>query len=221
MTGYLFYHSLLASALLMLAAVPGERFYRSHMAKKRRDRLLEGFRDLLYSISGSVSAGFKMPQAIGLAAEELSAAYGPDSDIAEEAADMDRRYRESHAQVPEMFEELSQRSGLPEIAQFSAACSVCSQCGGDLEDVCMRSASLLLDKLEFRAEVSSMIAEKKLDIAVLTAMPVCILFFLNMSSPDYLDLMYSGLKGRLIMSFCLLLIAAAMALGLKIVRIEI
>lgn len=221
MLGYLFYHSLAASAVLALFAVPGERLYRSHMAQRRKDRLLEGFRDLLYSLSGSVSAGLKMPQAIGLAARELAVSCGEDSDIALELADMDVQYREAHTPVHVLLEDLAARSGLKEIEQFTAAYTVCSEKGGDIESVCVRSASLLLDKLEFQAEAKALIAEKKLDIAVLSAMPPFILFFLDMSSADYLDPLYSGLRGRLIMSFCLLLIAGAVLAGLRIVRIKL
>ena len=220
-TGYLFYHSLIASALLSLISLPCEKMYRRRMARRRQSELLTGFRDLLYSLSGSVSAGLKMPQALCRAAEELAVSYGAQSDIAVETAYICRQYGEAHTPIAGLLEDLAARSSLPEIAQFAAAYTVCSESGGDIENVCMRSASLLLDKLQFRSEADAMIAEKKLDLAVLTAMPVVILFFLEMSSSDYMALLYESMRGRLIMSFCLLLIAVSLLAGIKIVDVKL
>ncbi len=61
MLGLLFYRSAYAGLAACLASFPLERYYQSFYAEKRRERLLEGFKDALYTISGAVSAGRQMP----------------------------------------------------------------------------------------------------------------------------------------------------------------
>ncbi len=220
-TGYLFYHSLLAAGLLCLLSLPLQRLYLAYLKKRRGRALLEGFRDFLYSISASIAAGRQMPQAIASAAEEIKAAYGEESDIARELGHIAGLIESSHADPAQLLRDFAERSGLEDIAAFSAAYSVCLRSGGDIEAVCIKSAELLLDKIEFREAADALIAEKKLDIAILGLMPHGILFFLNVSSYEYIELLYSGAKGRLLMSFALVLIGTALTAGIRITEIEL
>jgi len=219
--GYLFYHSLIAAVLLALLAIPLKKLYVSYLIRKRKDHLAEGFRDFLYSISASLAAGRQMPQAIAAAAAEMSASYGENSDIATELAHISALYGSAHADPAELLRGFAARSGLDDIASFAAAYSVCRRSGGDIESVCIKSAELLLDKIEYRESAQALIAEKKLDLAILSAMPPGILFFLNMSSYEYIELLYTSTGGRALMSLALLLMASALAWGLKMMEITI
>jgi len=66
-----------------------------------------------------------------------------------------------------------------------------------------------------------MTAQKKLDIALLTAMPVLVLLMLNISSFSYIAPLYTGAGGRLLMSFCLCGLIASVFLSIRITEISI
>ena len=219
-TGYLFYRSLAVAGILALCSPLLLRFYSEYKRKKRLEALSEGFRDALYAISGAVAAGRQLPQTIASAAEMSVSAFGEISDITRELSYISRTYEETHADVDGLLAGLGERSGLDEISQFAAACGICKKAGGDLENVALKSAALILDRIEFDREVKSIIGKKKLDILILGFMPIVILGFLNYSTPDYLDPLYTTAGGRVLMSMSLGLIAAALLWGLRIVSID-
>lgn len=218
--GLLFYRSAW-TVLFAAGSVLMRKKYESIRAGARKEQLLEGFRDTLYTISGSVAAGRQMPAALEDAARQAGASYGNDSCIYIELRHICQIYDSAHGDIGELLTDFGRRSGLDEIRQFASSYDICRNNGGDVEGVCLKSASLLLDKIAFRSEVLAMTAQKKLDISLLTAMPVLMLLILNLSSFSYIAPLYSGLLGRSLMTLCLGGIAASVFLSIRITEIGI
>jgi tight adherence protein B len=219
--GFLFYKSLWLSILCMLLARPFEKEFSRYKGGLRREVLLEGFRDVLYSISGSIAAGRQMPTAIADAHRQLTATYGACADISLELLNIVRVYEGAHGSVEDLLLDFGKRSGLVEILQFGRVYHICRHNGGDMEEVALKSANLLLDRISFRGEVKMLTAQKKLDILFLVSMPVAILFFLSLTSSDYLTVLYVGLPGRLIMTLCLIAIAIALVWSLRLTQVNL
>ena len=218
--GLLFYRSFAVGAAFCAAAFPLERIYASYLAEKRREKLLTGFKDALYSISGAVAAGRQMPYAMGFAAASASETSGEDSDIAKEFQKISSSYSQTHSDIGLQLEDLGRRSGLAEIKQFASSYRTCQKCGGDLEEVCRKNAELLLSRMSFNMEIRSLIAQKKLDIVLLAGMPVAVLLLLNLTNYSYVAVLYETPAGRVVMTFCLLLIISALLWGIKITKIQ-
>ncbi len=219
--GFLFYRSLIMSFICAGIAIPCEKLYADFLLQRRRARLLEGFRDVLYSISASVAAGRQMPQAIEECAVQMELSYGRDADIVREMSAIAQHYREMHGDASAMLSDLGERSGIAEISQFAASYRICERSGGDLEEVCLRSANLLLEKIAFAGEVKAIIAQKKFDIGMLLSLPLIMLIFLNLAAADYAAPLYTTLSGRFIMTLCLCGIGFSLWLSLKISRIKL
>lgn len=219
--GLLFYRNIIWAGLCCLALIPLKKECEKFLAARRRRKLTEAFKEVLYSISASVAAGRQLPTALKDACIQAELNFGQDSDMATELREICRVYESVHTEPEELLAELGKRSGIEEIGQFATACIICRRCGGDLENICLKSANLLIDKLEYRREAESLAAQKRLDVAVLTALPLLILLFLNLISPEYLQPLYSGLEGRLLMSECLVFMVIALLWSLKITDLEL
>lgn len=219
--GLLFYRSVWAGLAACLASFPLERYYQSFYAEKRRERLLEGFKDALYTISGAVSAGRQMPFAISLAAKSSEETCGRDSDICRELSRISEKYESTNADMGQLLSDFADRSGVEEIGQFASVYVTCQRCGGDLELACLKCSELLLDKISLKNETRSLIDQKKLDIVLLTVMPVVILLGLNLLNYGYIAALYETAAGRVVMSLCLLLILCALLWGIKITKVEL
>jgi tight adherence protein B len=217
--GMLFYRSLWASVCLSGLAKLLEGKYIDHRIKKRRKGLLDGFRDLLYALSSSLASGHQMPKAVAEAKEEIKAVYGEDADIYRELLYMSRSYESARMDMEELWTDFGERSGLWEIQQFASAYRVCRRSGGSMEDVALKSADLLLDKLSFQSELDALMAQSRLDILLLCLIPLVILVFLNMFSYSYISLMYESLAGRLIMTLALGIAGGAALWSAKILDI--
>lgn len=217
--GYLFYRSLLLSLLCTVMAKPLEKEFSRYKSDLRQEFLLEGFRDVLYSISGSIAAGRQMPSAISDAYKQVAATYGESADISLELLNIVRVYEGAHGAVEILLADFGKRSGLAEILHFAVVYRICSHSGGDMEDVALKSANLLLDRISFRGEVKMLTAQKKLDIMFLISMPVAILLLLNITSSGYLAALYTGITGRIIMTLCLLSILVALLWSLRLIKV--
>ena len=219
--GLVFYRSFAACAAVFVFSVPLKKTFEAYLAEKRKERLLSGFMDVLYTVSGAAAAGKQMPSALELAAGSLKRSRGEGSDIFREIDMICRRYRQTHADIGAFLTSFGRRSGLREIAQFASAYRTCQLCGGDLEEVCRKSAELLIDRISFAEETRMLISQKKIDVALLTAMPVAVLMLLNILNYSYVAVLYETAAGRVVMTLCLLLIVFALLWGIKITRIEL
>lgn len=219
--GLLFYRSIAAVLVFALGSIPLKRLAEERYRRAALERLSAGFRDMLYMISSSVSAGRQLPQAVEEASRQLASSWGSESDIACEASEMAYRYGRMNEDIDLLWDSLAKRSGLEEISQFASSCRICRRSGGDLEDVCMKCSAVLLEKIAFGDELKALTAQRKLDIAVLTAMPVAMLIMLNILSYSYIEVLYTTAAGRIIMTAAAGLMAAALLWSLKISEVSI
>lgn len=215
----LFYRSALAAVFGLPLIRAMEKHWAARKAEKRREALLDGFRDALYSLSTSISAGRQLPEAIRWAAVQAGETAGPASDIAVELFRIASLYDEAHTEIETLLQDFARRSGLEEIRQFADVCDICRKTGADLEKVALTGAELVLDRIHFRREVRMLTAQKKLDTMLLVALPLFILLFLNACAPAYLAVLYRGAAGRLIMTVCLLTVFGALALSLRMIEV--
>lgn len=219
--GMLFYRSFVFALVCLPAAIPCEKMWAERKGRMRREVLLEGFRDALYSMSAAIAAGRQMPEAVADAGAQVRFSYGASAPIAEEFKRITELYEGAHGSIELLLIDFGSRSGLEEIQQFAFVCQICDRSGGDLEEVALTSANLILDRIRFRREVQMLTAQRKLDIAFLISLPLLILLILNLTAPDYLAILYSDLAGRCIMTACLLTIAAALRWGLRLIEVAL
>lgn len=216
--GMLFYNSFVISAALCLVTPLFQKKYAEYKCDKQRKELLENFKDSLYSISASVAAGRSMPKAIADAAEQAEMF---ENKIAAELKYIIDAYNSAHAKIEDLLSDLAKRSGIEEIKLFAASYRICKKSGGDLEGICLKSAYLLIERIDYQNEVASVLSEKKLDTILLMAMPLLILLFLNLCSYDYIALLYECLEGRIIMTISLLLMVLAALWSLKMMNLDL
>ncbi|MCF0150635.1 MAG: hypothetical protein HUJ80_04410, partial [Firmicutes bacterium] len=196
----LFYRDLAIALLCMTAAPLGEKLWRRYLQKKRKEKLLEGFRDMLYTISSAVAAGRQLPFAVEEAAAALASSWGEGSDICKEAVHMASVYREAHGDPDGLWLDFARRSGIVEIRRFADSCRICRRNGGNMEEVCFKTASVLLERLAFQDDIKALSAEKRLEILILSAMPAGALVLLNLTSYEYIQVLYTTAAGRLLMT---------------------
>lgn len=216
--GMLFYNHIVLAAGLCLITPLFEKKFAAYKGCRQRRVMLESFKDVLYSISSSLAAGRQMPQAIADAAKQQELLQAP---LAAELSYVLRVYNEAHGKLEDLLEDLGNRSGLEEIKLFASSYRICRSSGGDLESVCLRSAYLLIERIDYLSETAAVLSEKKLDTMLLTAMSPGIMLFLNLTSCEYIAVLYECLEGRVIMSLSLCLMLAAAMWSLRIMKLDL
>ena len=207
--GYLFYHSLIIAGIFSLLAIPLKKYYKENLCNSRRDALAGQFKDLLASLASSFQAGRQMTEALKEAADNLSLIYDEKAPIMKEIRDMNQRLicgRESESAV--LFD-FADRSSCDDIVGFTDVYFTCLTTGADQVKAVARASELIMEKIEMRSELKMLTAQKKLEAKILAALPLLILGFLTVSSPDYLDPLYRTPAGLIIMTASLIAMAAA------------
>lgn len=218
---YLFYNSLVISLIYCGLAYPASRYYSKYLAEKRRRELSYQFRDLLYAISSSISAGRRMREALTEAENSMKLIHGENACISLELKYMIDRMKESGETEEVVLRDFALRSGVADIKSFSDIYSICKRTGGDMERVIRKTVAILLDRIELEREVHTFTAQKRMEFIILTAMPPFVLIFLRLTSGSYLEIMYETLAGRILMTMAFFFIGAAAVIGARITRISL
>jgi len=218
---YLFYHSILLSLLFSCLAYPGLGPYRSYLTEKRRKLIKEQFRDVLYSISSSVSTGRQMPEALLEAEQSMKLIYKEDSLIVLELNNMVKRLNEYRESEEEILKDFASRTGIEDITDFVDIYLTCRETGGDFIKVLTKASEIIMDKITIEREIRTITVQKQFEAKILTAIPLIILLFLQLVSPDYLSAMYEGIKGRILMTLALICLGLSYFWSMKLTKIEV
>jgi len=220
-TGWLFFDSLFAVVVLALLAFPLEKTWRKSRADARRRELAVQLKDLLFSLSASFQTGRHMTEAIMEARENLLEIYPSTAPINIELELMARRLRSGGESDREVLFDFARRSCNEDARNFADVYYTCLTTGGDLCGIVNRTAEVILEKMTIRRDIDTLMAQKKYEAKLLTAVPFMILLYLRFSSPAYLEQLYTTAAGLCVMGAALGALAIAFFWSGKIMDIEV
>lgn len=198
--GYLYFHSAAAVVIFIFASFPVLPVYKKFRAESQKQELRMQFRDFLYSVSASVSTGRNLEEAVEDACEPLMLIYEGNAPVVRELSHMTRVIRDTNGSAEVLLKDLANRSHIEEIGEFVDVCAVCRKTGGDLSSLIGKASEILTQNIELRNEKHMLLSQKKLESRILALMPPAVILLINLSSPDYLEMMYSTLEGKMIMA---------------------
>jgi len=219
--GWLFFDNLAAATALALCAIPLEKKWRSSLANTRRMQLAAQFKDMLFSLSASFQSGRHMAEAISEAKENLLEIFPENAPINVELEHMVRRMGAGGESERAVLLDFAKRSGSEDARNFADVYYTCLTTGGDLTGVVNRTAEVILEKMTIRREIETLVAQKKYESKLLTAVPIIILLYLRFGSPGYLEPLYTTATGLCVMWAALAALAVSFFWSGKIMEIEV
>lgn len=218
---YLFYHSLFFSLAggMLIFCFTGK--YRAWKAEKRRTLLITQFKDLLYSMTSYTAANLQLSEALEGSLSSLKLLYDEQSPLVMELNCMVRNIKENKENDVRLLKDFAGRSHCEDIENFVQVYSACIITGGDLEKVLKNTIEILMDKITIDKEIRTLTSQKRFEGNIITAMPLIVIMFLNVFSPDYLEPLYVTVPGRLIMTGALAGLLAAHYMTGKMTSIEV
>lgn len=215
---YVFYKNLAIALIAGLFSAAGLGVYRKSLAEERRNQIRLQFKDMLYSMSSSITSGRHLQEAIGDSLETVTLIHGEDAILAAEIRNMRRLMNETNCTAEDAMQDMADRSGVKEIADFTDVCVICQYTGGNLADMIAKAVMLLTQNIELQREKEVMLSQKKLECRILALMPVMVTAMINLASADYLSVMYTTVIGRLIMTAALSVNAASFLWSMKMIE---
>lgn len=187
---------------------------------KRRSEGEIQFKDFLHSLSASMHAGYAVENALREAYQELAELYGKNAFIPRELARMLHQMSLNRS-VEEVLEEFGERCGLEDARNFAGIFKTAKRSSGNLVSIMQNTAETIGKKLETQREIRSLVQEKRYEQGIMNIMPLAIILYLRMGNGELMELLYTSLAGRMIMSICLVIYVVAYIIAERIVDIKL
>lgn len=217
---YLFFNSWIAFFLLLPGVIVFLKEQRKVLLKRRIGEMKLQFLDGLQMTAASLQAGYSVENAFREAWRELGKVYEPDTFIMREfrwiCVQIDR-----NESIEGLLMDLGQRSGVDDIRSFAEVFLTAKRSGGDLLAIIRNTISCIRQKQETLQEIETCLAGKVMEQNIMSLVPILILAYVRLASPEFLEDMYGNPVGLAVMTVCFFVYAAAYFWGRRIVEIEV
>ena len=220
MISYLFFRSWVAWIVLLPGSVIFLKRGRERLAKQRLLMMQTQFLTGMQLVCTSLQAGYAVENAFREALKELRKIYPEQSFIVKEFGFITGQ-NELNRSIESLLMDLGKRSHAEDIRNFAEVFCTAKRTGGDLITVIRNTVSCIQQKQETRMEIETNLAGKIMEQNMMSMIPVGILGYVNMTSPDFLEVMYCEPMGQSVMGFCLAVYLTAYLWGKKIMEIPV
>lgn len=217
---FLFYDSFIPVTVTFPLILIYYKYISRFLCKKRKERLLLQFRDMLHSISASLNSGYSIENSIKEAKNEMIILYGKTSYICNELDFMSKKLA-INIPIEKIFSDFSVRSQCNDIIMFSQILMIAKRNGGDLIAIIKSSSQTIGEKIDINREIATALSSRKYEQNIMFLMPIVIMIYIRLSSDGFFAPVYHNITGVLIMSVCLMLYILAVVSGLKLSTVNI
>lgn len=218
--GCVFYQSIFGVIFLSPLLIVYLKKKKEELRKERLWRLSLEFRDGILALSAAMEAGYSAEKAFEEAYKDLEGIYPEDSLIRKEFAYIINQLR-MNITVEAALNDLSNRCQLEDIQSFTEVFTTAKRTGGDLIRVIKITSGIISDKIEIKRDIITMITAKRLEANFMKIIPLIMIAYLLLSSPDFLSPLYHNLIGAVIMTVFLIIYLVAYLMVDRIIAIEV
>lgn len=215
---YAFYDDAKGCLLAPFIVAKTYRFIRTEMAKKQTQKMRKEFIESFQTVSSSLMAGLSLENAWLDAEKELDELHGEKSILLSEFHEMNQKVR-LRKPVEESYYEFALRTDDEDILLLGEVLLFAKRTGGNLVQIIETSTEQIREKMELENEVDAMIAAKKMELQIMSCMPVAIILYLRLTSGDYLDVLYHNLWGIVIMTVSLFVYYLGFLWGKRLIKV--
>ncbi len=182
------------AALAAFAAGLGlPRWVLGYRRKRRQARFLEEFPNAIDVVVRGVKAGLPLADSMRIVAtESQEPVKGEFREIVETQA--------IGVPLGEACAKLYERVGVPEANFFGIVVMIQQKSGGSLSDTLGNLSKVLRDRKKMRNKIQAMSMEAKASAAIIGALPIVVMLLVWITSPNYIELLWTTDLGRLMMA---------------------
>ncbi|MGD9956992.1 MAG: type II secretion system F family protein [Candidatus Nanopelagicales bacterium] len=182
--------------------------------ERRKARFAAQLPDTLQLLSGSLAAGYSLPQAIDTVVRESD---GP------MAAELNRAIVEARLGVPieDALDTVARRMNSVDFAWVVMAVRIQREVGGNLAEVLANVAATMRERERLRRQVEVLSAEGRLSAVILVLLPLLFIVYLVIARPEYLGVLYTTPLGILMIIVGIMLLIGGSFWLRKVVKVEL
>lgn len=188
--------------------------------RKQLHQLNLEFKEGILILASSLSAGYSIENAFAVSTKELQILYGGQGLIIAEFNAMVHQMKMNHT-VEQVLSDFAMRSNLDDVRNFTQVFIAAKRNGGDMVSIINHTASIIQDKVQVQEEIITMTTSKQFEQKIMNLLPFFLIFYIDITSPGFFDLMYTTNLGRIIMTVCLGVYLTALVIAKQILLIKI
>ncbi len=220
LVAWLFYESVWGLLLLPAGIYLFRMSYLEWKRQKEEEAFLMEYKELLLSVSTAIQAGYSVERAFREAEGEMSRLCKKESACLAGLRSLNHKV-ELSIPIEKAFLEFAKTYPYEDVVSFGQIFRFGKRLGGDYNKNIRATAVKLEEKIRLRQEIASITAEKRLEMNLMSLMPLLILLYIRLTSYSFIEPLYHNLLGILVMSGGLMVYGLAVYLGRRIVRIAI
>jgi tight adherence protein B len=187
------------------------------MAEKEafNKKFREEYKEFLNGIAALLSGGLSIEQAFLEEERELKLQYGDDSYMLNAIHKINAEVCLNRP-IEESFMDFSHAIDLNEVSEFAEIFIYAKRMGGDYIRNIRHTADKIGENIELQMDIDIITAEKRLEMKVMSIMPVFIIVYIRLTASGFIAPMYESIGGRIVMTLCLMVYGLCLMLGKKI-----
>lgn len=123
--------------------------------------------------------------------------------------------------MAEAIDRMVDRVPTAEVNFFSIVVSIQQKSGGNLAEALGNLAKVLRDRRRMRLKIKAMAGEAKASAFIIGSLPFGVAFLVYLSSPDYIELLWTTPTGRLVLIACLFWVSIGIVVMRKMINFEV
>ncbi|GKX30627.1 hypothetical protein SH1V18_31070 [Vallitalea longa] len=217
----LFYDNLIIAIILSSIGLLYPKYKKNDLIKKRKKELRLQFKEAIYALSSSLGAGQSIESAFKSVLNDLRILYpDPDTYIILEFEYIVRKI-EMNETIEDAIDEFAYRASIDDITNFANVFVTAKRTGGNIISIIRYTSNVISEKIEIQNEIEVLVSSKQFEQKILSLLVPAMIVYLQIASPGYLDVMYTTIGGRILMTVCLMLFVVSYKIGKKITDIEV
>ena len=210
--GWLFFENLLFGALLLPILFFTEERAAEEMEQRKKQKWEEDFGKYLTELDSHIRLGHSLEAGMSEALRS-GGLFAAEEWIVQKLA--------MNVAAVDIFNELAARKPIEDLRYFAAALDSSLQSGGNLHELMQNSLIQIQKKLQIEKEINSMLTKAKYESRLLTLFVPFLLLYLKALSPNFRQVMYQTLQGKVVMGVCLGIYLLAAYLCYSMTQVEI
>ncbi len=220
MIAFLFYRSLWGMVALPVVFVFLKKAEEKRKLRLRKETLHKEFIEGLKALNSALQAGYSMENAWKETEKELHILYGDTSYVYRELVEINTLVK-NNVPIERLILEFALRTGIDDIVQFAEVLAYGKRSGANWEKIIEMTIYRIQEKYETKKEVEVMLAGKRMESLIMCIIPLFLLFFLQMTAGDYMEVLYHNIFGVICMSIALGGYVMAVILAIKTIQIQV
>lgn len=189
-------------------------------ARKKELEFQIQFKEAIRAVSSALNTGYSVENAFREAKTELKLIYPADARISRELLVITRQLR-MHIPIEQILEEFAFRARTEDVRNFVTVFAAAKKNGGNMIGIIQNTVGQIGDKIDVKREIDTILASKRYEFRVMSAVPYAIIGYMSLSFPEFMDSLYGNVLGIGVMTVCLVIYMGAYYLGVRLIRIEV